>query len=122
MPDIDFATHQFTEGRNDKKARIILAIYFIMIPILVIFFLVGLISLNSTRDIDPVIIIGSLLLIGCILYSIPFFIWNTVICYQVFIRKTAQSYYFMNAILILILSVIIPYSLSGLMLFIGWRY
>jgi len=104
---------------KDKKLRIILNVNLVLLLLMIIMLFRFLTGLTAGNDIDPVVIIGSLVTIACLCYSLAFFIWNLMLYIPVFFAKIVKAGYYRNAIIILIAAVVIPYSLLLILLLIA---
>ena len=100
-----------TSNMKNKKLKILLNVNLAFILLLIILLCSFFIGLTAGNDIDPVIIIGSLIIVAALLYSLVFFAWNLVIYITVFIRKIIKRVHYRNTIIILIAAVVIPYFL-----------
>lgn len=105
---------------KDKKLKILLNVNFVLILVMMVMLFRFFMELTSGNDIDPVIIIGSLITIACLCYALAFFIWNLVLYIRVFFSKIIKTGYYTNTIIILIAGVIIPYILVALFCLIGF--
>jgi hypothetical protein len=106
---------------RSSVTKVILWINLVLLSLLILVLLAFLIYLNTTEDVNPVTIIGSMILCGAIVYSCVFFGWNLKIF------KASRSLLVVgpddsrNSIIIFIFGVVLPYILIIADLVLAYR-